>query len=321
MFNKIYISKPYNIKVLKLTLFLISLGITMIFVESLQAMGANNTQDKKRLYIYSTRELSSFFKEIGYQDFWYNDMPISRNSDGTALRFLNKEKKKILIAKCDGSIKIIDSLGYQAWLNDAEQPVLWLSLVGNKVIVNYSNGMSEDLSFSPQSGGPDPSGKYLMKKDVPEGFCYTTIYAIEKPNIPIIKVDLCGVTELFIKDEKTYLVGKRFLPDRSSIDEVIIFEKKGQLWKQIDSIVIPRPDKTEAKYYMYYPVDLCPWKDEILFKHVHDFPVRSVWYSFDMQTRQLKKIGKMSIWGDVAFYLQCDILKKVVAEQKKKKDK
>ena len=291
---------------------MISIGIAVIFVESSYAMDKNNIPDEKRLYIYSSREISAFFEDIGYQDFGHN-MVISRNSDGTALRFLNTEKKKILVVKCDGSITIIDSPGYQTWLNDADQPVVWLTSSGNKVNANYANGMSEKRPFSP-SCGPDPSGKYFMK-NAPEKHCYTTIYSTERPNVPLIKVNLCSEKRLFVKDQKIYLIGERYVADGIFINEVRIFQEKGQLLELVDSIVVPRPTESAL---MFFPVDFCPWNDEILFIRVRDFPARSVWYSFDMKTRQLNKIGKMPIWGGHAFYLQCDIIKKAIEMRKGK---
>jgi hypothetical protein len=284
----------------------------MVFVKNSLALGANKTPVDKRLYMYNSSELSAFFEDIGYQDFGHN-MVISRNSDGTALRFLNTEKKKILIAKCDGSITIIDSPGYQTWLNDADQPVVWLTSSGNKVNANYANGMSEKRPFSP-SCGPDPSGKYFMK-DAPEKLCYTTIYSAERPNVPLIEVNLCGEEKLFVKDKKIYLLGKRHVADNVFVSEVRIFQEKGQLLEQVDSIVVPRPNESAL---MFHPADFCPWNDEILYLNAHDFPARSVWYSFDMKTRQMNKVGKMSIWGGHAFYLQCDIIKKVIEMKKRK---
>jgi len=291
--------------------------LAMLMTNVTCSIAAGNRLEEKKLYMYGNRELAGFFKDIGYQDFWYNDIRISRNSDGTALRFLSKEKKKILIAKCDGSITVIDSPGYQTWLNDANQPVIWLTWSDNKSTAHYANGMSEKMPFTPDSGH-DPSGKYFMK-DAPEKQCYTTIYSTERPDMPLIKVNLCGVTKIFVKNKRIYLAGKRYETNGAFVNEVRIFQEKERLLEQVDSIVVPRPTKSVARYYMYYPVDMCPWNDEILFLNAHDFPTRSVWYSFDIKTRQLKEVGKMSIWGGQAFYLQCDIIKKVIEAQKKKK--
>jgi hypothetical protein len=65
------------------------MSITMVLAMSMtdvsHTVGAENRPEEKKLYIYSFRELSSFFKYIGYQDLWYNDIRISKNSDGTAV--------------------------------------------------------------------------------------------------------------------------------------------------------------------------------------------------------------------------------------------
>lgn len=311
--NKSYILFPTLIGLL----FVICMIILRI--ERSEAMGTNYRSDEKQLYLYNTKEGSDFFKKIGYQELWRNNIGISKNSDGTALRFLNKEKKKILIAKCDGSIAIIDSPGYQTWLNDKNQPVVWLTWSDNVSMAHYANGFSEKMPFTPDAGH-DPSGKYFYK-DAPEKNCYTTIYSTQKPNTPLIKANLCGVTKLFVKDSKIYLIGKRFSNGSMKESEVHIFQEKGGVLETVSSMEIPKPDSIVSNYYMYYPVDLCPWSDEILFIHMHDFPTRSVYYTFDMKTRKLNKTGKMSIWGGWAFYLQCDILKKVVEEQKKEKER
>lgn len=299
---------------LKVIILVIVIGVTIIFIESSYAMGVNDGADDRRFYRYSTREMSAFFRDIGYQEFWSNSIVTLRNSDGSMLRFLNKEKKKIIIAKCDGSVSIIDSPGYQAWLNDVNKPVVWLSSSGNEVTANYANGMSEKRSFSPSSG-PDPSGKYFIK-EAPEKDCYVTIYSTERPNVPLIEVNLCGVTKLYVKDKKIYLVGDRHETNGTFVSEVRVFKETERLLEQVDSIVVPRPDNSVVGYYMFYAVDFCPWDDKIVFIHPRDFPRRSEYYSFDIKKRQLNKVGKMSIWGGQAFYLQCDILNRVGKQRK-----
>ncbi len=262
-----------------------------------------NRPEEKKLYTYSNRELAAFFKNIGYKDFWYNDISISRNSDGTVLRFVNKEKKKILVANCDGSITIIDSPGDQVWLDDSNKPVIWLTWSSDKISAHYANGMSEKMPFAPDSGH-DPSGRYFMK-DAPEKHCYTTIYSTERPDIPLIKVNLCGDTRLFVKNKKIYLLGERRTADDVFVTEVRIFQEKERLLEQVDSIFVPKPDT----FLLYFRAeDLSPWDDEILYLDVHDFPYRSIWYSFNLKTRQLNKVSKAPFFGGHAFYLQCDII-------------
>jgi hypothetical protein len=283
-------------------------------ISSVHAMGAENLLSSKGLYIYSFREVSHFFQNVGYQDLWYNDMPMSRNSDGSALRFLNEKKRKILVATCDGSLVVVDSPGYRAWLDDANQAVAWFD---EQSRVHYRNGMSEKRSFSPY-GGPDPSGEYFIKADdsLPASqSCCTTIYSTRRPDVPLVEADVCGATRIFYKNHRVYLTGSRFLGRDRENQEVLIFqEKKENDLEQIERMVVPEPDKSVTHFYAE---DLSPWGDEMLFIDAHDFPSRSVWYSFNLANRQLKKIGKMPWAGGQAFYLQCDILKKATARVRK----
>jgi hypothetical protein len=69
---------------------------------------------------------------------------------------------------------------------------------------------------------------------------------------------------------------------------------------------------------LFYAMDLSPWNDEVLYLDAHDFPSRSIWYSFNVKTRQLNKVSKEPFFGGVAFYLQCDIIKKVTEMKKTK---
>ena len=305
------------VAVLTLTTFNLSFG-----------MGSMNGKDAKGLYVYSSRELSAFFKDIGYQDIWYNDIRISRNSNGTALRFMNEDKKKIIIVTCDGSVKVVDSPGNLAWLNDANQVIVWVAWTDNKSVAYYSDGTSEKTPFSPEHG-PDPSGKYFIKDQSSSKVvslnksyytslesCYTSIYATERPNMPLAKVDVCGVTKIFYKDNKVFLTGRRYRDNKWQGEEILVFRETGNTLEQIDNVIVPDPNKKSSM--LFYAMDLSSWNDEVLYLDAHDFPSRSIWYSFNLQTHQLNKVGKVPWFGGQAFYLQCDILKKVIEEQKKK---
>jgi len=292
----------------------ITVVLAMFMTNVSHTIGAENRLEEKKLYIYSDRELSNFFKDIGYQDLWYNDIRISRNSDGTALRFLNESKGKILVATCDGSVKALDSPGYLAWLNDANQVKVWVTWTDNRSVAHYPNDISEKLPFSPE-GGPDPSGKYFVKERLGSSTaplnesCYTSIYATERPDIPLAKVDICGVTKIFYKDNKVFLTGSQYLNGNWQEEEVRIFLERGNALEQIDRVIVPSPVKSSMHFYA---VDLNPWDDEMLFINAHDIPVRSIWYSFNLKTHQLNNVGKVPWFGGRAFYLQCDIIKKVV---------
>lgn len=288
------------------------------FANRTYAMGAHTTVDSRRLYIYSSGELKRFFEDMGYKDLWYNNIAVSRNSDGTALRFINGRKKKGIIAGYDGSIKFQDIPGDLAWLNDDNQAVIWVTLSDNRSVTHYANNTYEPSPFFP-AHGPDSSGRYFVKEDLSltaRDLCYTRIYATERPDIPLVKTDICGEIKIFYKDKKVYLAGKQ-LRDGKWQEEIRIFQHKNNTsntLEQIDRIIIPRPVKS---LLYFYAVDLSPWDDEMLFVDAHDFPSRSAWYSFNLKTRQLKEVGKVPWLGGYAFYLQRDILKKVTEEKQK----
>ncbi|MEW5925578.1 MAG: hypothetical protein AB1746_16470 [Candidatus Zixiibacteriota bacterium] len=293
----------------------------MVFVHNNFAMGVHGAVDEKKLYVYSSREIFRFFEDMGYKDLYYNSMAVSRNSDGTALRFINGRKKKGIVAGCDGSIMVVDIPGDLAWLNDANQVIVWVTWIDNKSVTHYANGTSEKSSFFP-AHGPDPSGKYFIKERtdlavVPlNESCYTTIYSTRRPFIPLVKADICGAVKIFYKNNKVYLTGKQLRDGKWQEEEIRIFQHNTEnALEQIDRIIVPKPDKS-LRYF--YAEDLNPCDDEMLFIDTHDFPSRSVWYSFNLKTRQLNKVDKVPRSGAQAFYLQCDIVKKVTDELKKR---
>jgi hypothetical protein len=298
------------------------MSITVVMAMSMtnvsHIIGAENRLEEERLYVYSNRELSNFFKYVGYQDLWYNDIRISRNSDGTALRFLNESKRKIIIVTCDGAITVMDSPGYLAWLNDVNQVVAWFD---DKSNVHYANGMSEKRPFSPVHG-PDPSGKYFIKERLGSSTtplnesCNTNIFAIERPDIPLAKVDICGVTKIFYKNNKIFLTGSGYRDNKWQGEEIQVFKEKGNDLEQMDRVVVHSPTKSDM---LFYAVDLNPWDDEMLYIDAHDFPSRSIWYSFNLETHKLNKVGKVPWFGGEAFYLQCDIIKNALEKHKRKK--
>ncbi len=296
----------------------IFMGLIMSMSNASSIKGTETKSSERKLYIYSHRELSGFINNIGYSDLWHNDIRISRNSDGTVLRFLNEDKKKIIVVTCDGSITVIDSPGYLAWLNDANRVVAWFD---DKSFVHYANGTSEKRPFSPY-GGPDPSGKYFIKEppDLPvlplSESCHTTVFAIEKPNVPLIKVNICGATKIFYKDGTVFLSGRRYHNGNLQEEEIYIFQEKENVLEQIDKIIIPNPSKSPL---LFYVDDLSPWDDEVLYMDAHDFPSRSIWYSFNLKTRKLNRVGKVPWFGGRAFYLQCDIIKNTLEKRKSKK--
>ncbi len=276
------------------------------------AMGSKNRPEGKGLYRYSVRELSLFLQEIGYPEYsvkWPGD--ITRNSDGTELRFFNGKNKKSLIVSCYGLVKEIDIPSDDVWLNDKYEVLAWL----DKGKVYYKNGTSEYPPFMADERA-DPSGIYFMKdiaspinKDISLG---TTINSIEKPDVALAKVMRLLGERIFSKDDKVFIFGNYF-DTRDKQRDLYIFQKKGNDLIQIDKLIIQRPEKSPAPFNVD---DFSPWTDEVLFTDVHDFG-RSEWYVYNLRTHEMKKIGKVPFSGGWGFYLQCDIIKEVLEKHKK----
>jgi hypothetical protein len=305
-------------KIIKVKFIIISI-LMLSNIDLSFGMGAVNTMEEKRLYIYSTKELLYFLKEIGYSEFPIrNYFNISRNSNGTELRFIDVygDKKKALVVSCDGSVKEIEIPSNDVWLNDEYQPLAWYDYKTGRVY--YKNGTSEKPPFMVDKRA-DPSGIYFMKrkstinKDKTNS---TTIYSINAPQVPLLELqDIIG-ERIFSKNNKVFIFGN-ISEERDQQTYLYIFERKGNDLIQLQKVTIHRPRKSPAPFILE---DVCSWEDEALFADTHDMG-RSDLYVFSLRTHELRKIGKEPFGGGWGFYLQCDILKNVTEAQKKKKDR
>ncbi|MBW2005044.1 MAG: hypothetical protein JRI72_10635 [Deltaproteobacteria bacterium] len=308
-----FLQKSTNYHSINLWHFIVSIaiGLTMLSYNISFAMGAKSRPDGKGLYLYSCKEISRFLKKIGYPDYTIKSVgDITRNSDGTALRFVEWYKRKGIVVTCDGTIKELYVPGYAAWFNDENQAIAWL----DKGRVYYKNGMSEEPPFIADYRA-DPSGEYFMKpihspvdKRTSIG---VAIYSIERPDFPLVKVKVDWGEDIFLKDDMVLFFGSDFR-DRDEKEKLFIFKRKGRKLLQIEKVIIKRPEKSPAPFYVQ---DLSPWSDEVLFCDVYDFG-RSIWYVFNLKSREMKKIGKKPFSGGWGFYLQCDIIKEATKKFK-----
>ena len=316
-----------NFKIIRLIIIIICILIPsmIMFINLSLASSTLNKSDEKGLYFYNNRELIKFLNNLGYPNFWGKspEIVIYRNSKGSALRFLSEINRKAVIVSFNGSIQEIDLPGFPVWFNDENHIVAWHDRA--KGMVHYKNGEVEKIPFRPISG-PDPSGKYFIKKppDLPplplRFACSTEIYSIDKPFLPLTKVNLCGNRKLFFKKEKIILFGNDYNADENKIDvhmSIHIFQNEGKGLIEMELLKINPPSESPPGQII---VDISPWDDEVLILDQHDLPSRPVWYVLKLKSKEMQKIGKEPYSGGYAFYLQCDIIKKVTEEQKKKKD-
>lgn len=323
MINLLFPQNSYLYYIIKLRLFILFISICLIILLAnlSYAMGSKSRPDGKGLYIYSGNEISNFLKNIGYPDFSItSSRNFRRNSDGTALRLIDSFNKRGIVAMCDGSINELVVHGSGTWFNDDHKPVLSF----DKDRVYYIKGQSEKRSFSLDDGA-DPSGHYFIKTpihshDIPLNVsCITEIYSIEKPDLPLAKLSVCGIQKIFLKDNKVILFGNDYISQENKIKDSTtahIFQIKDEKLIEIEKVNIDSPEKSPAPFYV---MDISPWNDEVLFIDVYDFPSRSRLYVFNLKTHEMKKIGKVPFSGGWGVYLQCDIIQEVTKKLKKSK--
>src|SRR5438552_520393 len=171
------------------------------------AMGATSepvhTINQWKLYPYTSGIIESFLRDRGYLGEKKFTGDITRNSDGSALRFFFWDEKKAIVASCDGSVKEVELKGDRVWLNDESKIVAWRQ----GTITHFSNGAQREGGHQ-----ADLSGRYfseipLWSRNIPMRDTIE-IYATERPTVPLAKIQILdSLTRLFVKDDKVIVIG------------------------------------------------------------------------------------------------------------------
>lgn len=276
------------------------------------------------LYFYSSKSFNRFFNKIGYNDFWKtNDMYISRNANGTALRFIRAEMKKVIIINCDGSIKEFSIPGAPAWFNENNELIAWFNMMkNNEIYVNYKNGFSEERSFGPFCG-PDPSGTYFIKYPIyskgmnMKEYCVTSIYSIDHPSMLLKEISVCGDlnTKIYYNNNFIYLFGEDYYKQSKDIRTMYVLQVENKKATEVNKIYIERPNKSSTSWTV---IDYCTWNKEVLLMDHSDFPNRGTYYLYNLKSNNLIKLCKepllYSVWE---FYLKSDVIKDFLINFKK----
>ncbi len=307
----------YTYKKVLFTILILIASVIIFLFSCIFAMGSD-LQENKELQLLSNRELSSFLKKIGYPGFNVKaSWDISRNPDGTVLRFFNWSKNKVLSVSCKGLINEVDLPGTPTWadrsiwFNDKQHVVAWYE----KGSIQFNKEIAEEKVIKSIIKANLP-GLYFLKpiylptnKDMWDG---VAIYSIERPDTLLAKVMKCHGHRIFFKNDKVYLFGSYF-NTRDIQKDLYIFQKKNNELELLDKVIIPRPEKSPAPFHVQ---DFNPWSDEVLFVDVYDLPFRSVWYVYNLNTCEMKKVGKLPYGGGWGFYLQCNIIKNVLEKHR-----
>lgn len=276
-----------------------------------------NTMVRKDLYFYNSHSFKKLFQKIGYNDFYCekDQMYVSRNSEGTSLRFINAGAKRAIIIHANGTIKEMNIPSAPAWFNDNDELIAWFNWEkSNQMYVYYSNGMKEKRSFGPFCG-PDPSGSYFIKYPVYNKgddlykFCRTKIYSIDKPDIPLYEVPVCGDlnTQIYFDQNYLYLFGEDYYKKTKDIRALYVLQINSNQITEVKKMYIERPKKSTSSWIV---IDYCTWNGEVLMKDVNEFPWTGTYYVYNVKTNKLIKIRNEQFLSSVReFYLKSDVIK------------
>ena len=292
---------------------IIVLAVIMFNLLIVAGIAANESVDKmtdKKVYNCGWCKISKLISNAGYRDFVDADLTranwdaISRNADGTSIRVININTKKVIVFNCDGSFKQLELPNFNSWLDNNNNILTWMDKEkGNYNSIKYFKGNPPNAM--------DPSGQYFVA-NINKG--NGEIFSVAKPNIPLARINIISQSGLcmFFKENKLYVFGhdKRGL---STPLKGFIYEREGVNFRLAKEFEIPREKKAESPYVVE---DMSPWSDEILLVDVYDFPSFSKRYIFNLKTKELKYYGLVT--KEKCLFLQCDILKKVEENKKSK---
>lgn len=273
--------------------------IVLVFMLIIMSCTENNrnTYHKKGFYQYTEKEIAKFLTEHGYQG--VDIRHVMRNSDGTKLRIYDNNNR-IFIISCNGVVKVKDMPGL-GWLNNEEQVVAWLDYKKKEVF--YKNGFAEMQPFWFNS--IDPSGTYfakrsdtrLLQESMHNNHKPVRIFSVDEPSKTLISLNVIDddIINIYPKDNYIYVFG---LSKNNNI--LLILHKDGE------QLVVERSIHIKSPSPHFQAIDLCPWKDEVMFVDPFDWPSKSLLYSFNLMTQEMIQVGSKEGYG---FYLQCDILK------------
>lgn len=270
------------------------------------------SEGERGFYSYSMKDISNFMESIGRKELsgfnWYY---VTRNSDGSALRIGVQKKRKLIIAKCNGEIEEINTPGELILVDNNNQVIGWLDRPRDEA--HFKDKILVRGPFW-QYGDIDPGTLYFTEtKTVLRGF---DIYEIAFPLKHLGSVNEDGriVQALYAKDDLIYIftddVSVRCRNNLTCPIVLYVFKNKRYKLEEYDKISINKiPTFFPSRFYVK---DMSPWSDEVMFVESYDFPNRSKLHQYDLNTKKMQKIGYLQDYG---FYLQCDILRKIMAKK------
>jgi len=221
----------------------------------------------------------------------------------------------MIILGCDGSLKTAKSAGNLFTLSNMwySKDHILLATGPPRYIWILDPAYEKDRALL--SSAINSNGVYYIRPDYPGHFL--EICSIENPEVPLIRIDAgnSGIQKIFAIKDKVYL----FEYDKEEPEALAcwILGRKDDKLEVEKKIRIPWFKTIYGSGpHLYNIVDVAPWGDEVLIKLVWDFPSRSRWYTFNLATGEVKKIGMVNGYS---LFLKCDTLKEVQKNLKHKK--
>jgi len=272
-----------------------------------------NNECERGFYSYSMKDISHFMESIGHKELsGYNWYDVTRNADGSALRIGVQERRKLIVAKCNGEIKEIDTPGELILVDNNNKIIGWYDRPRDEA--HFEDKILVRGPFW-QFGDIDPETRYFTEtRNWLRGF---DIYEIAFPLKHLGSIDEAAriVQALYAKKDKIYIftedVSVRCTEKMNCPVTLYIFKNKKYKIEELDKVTINKISTFLPSGF--YVVDMSPWSNEAVFIEHYDWPNRSKYHRYDLNTKDMKKIGYACDYG---FYLQCDILRKIMADKK-----
>jgi hypothetical protein len=274
--------------------------------------------DERGFYSYCTKDISEFLRAINHRELsgyhWYY---VTRNSDGSALRIGVQQRKKLIVARCSGEIEVTDVPGELIMVDDDNRVVGWLDR--ERDISHYKDHILIDGPFW-QYGKIDPGTRYftMTRNYLGDSF---DIYEIAFPLKHLGFVDESAriAQAVYAKGDLIYIFTEgNSVKCRKKMDcpvTLYIFKNKKYKLEEVDKVVIERIKTFFPSYF--FVKDMSPWSNEAVFVEYYDWPCRSKYHEYNLDTMEREEIGYATGMG---FYLQCDIIRKIMKEREKDSD-
>ena len=275
------------------------------------ACAGQDAQAGRGLYRFDRKDMVRLLSASGYTQEQcgyskYFGWDVTKNSDGTALRFLADRTGIAFSVSCDGSVRHIrlpddEALrGRREWVSDDT-----LAVIDKQDRVTlFSSEASEAKKSSPPPGGATPFFLWFSPWK-------SEIRSVDAPAATVVRLeDVRTLASLFVAGGGVVVTAGGHSRDVLNV-KVFSGRKDGTGLELLVDVSVERPQDSPAPFYA---LDVSPWSNEILLNDTKDFPCRSNLYIFNWESEKLRYVGKTFYDGFHGFFLECNLVGRVAEE-------